>query len=196
VCFEVIRKVILTRSLSDLAKKSDYFNGLIDTFDNGQDLFAEGSPLQLLETERQEFVRALDGDLYRQVPRGRLYVLLRLDSALSDGSAIYDYDVLSIEHVLPQTPPDGSEWCRWFPTQEARDKYVHRLGNLLLLSQRKNSSASNAPFADKKKAYFRKGGVSPFPLTTQALDNTEWTEVVVLERQTQLLEKLKGLWRL
>jgi hypothetical protein len=29
---------------------------------------------------------------------------------------------LSLEHVLPQTPPDGSEWMSWFPDEEARER--------------------------------------------------------------------------
>lgn len=201
---------LLLRFLTDLERLAAYlavlrvgvtdrierYGKVLDAFDKGEDLFAEGSPLQLSDAERQEFLAALDGDVYRQVPRGRLYVLLRLDSALSDGSATYDYGVLSIEHVLPQSPPAGGEWCKWFPDPAVRDKYVHRLGNLLLLNQRKNSSASNSPFAEKKKAYFKKGGVSPFPLTTQALQETEWTEEVVARRQADLLGRLQSLWRL
>ena len=30
----------------------------------------------------------------------------------------------------------------WFPLHEERQKYVHRLGNLVLLSRKKNSEAS------------------------------------------------------
>jgi hypothetical protein len=44
--------------------------------------------------------------------------------------------------------------------------------------------------------YFTKGGVSPFTITTQVVKEKEWTPAVVQRRQAELLEKLKGVWRL
>ena len=64
------------------------------------DLYADASPLQLSESERNGVVAALNGNVYdtKFVPR---YVLLRLDSLLSEGEAKYDFDNVTIEHVLP-----------------------------------------------------------------------------------------------
>jgi hypothetical protein len=169
---------------------------VIDAVEKGADLYAEESPLQLTEPERWEFVKELDGEVYRQPAKRRLYILLRLDSALSDGSATVDYGVVSIEHVLPQSPPAGSQWCEWFPTKELRDYWVHRVGNLLLLNRTKNSSAGNYGFDKKKKSYFMKKGVSPFPLTTQVVGESEWTAEVVKRRQAELLKTLKKAWRI
>src|SRR5262249_52413016 len=163
---------------------------ILELIEQGGDLKDPQSPLQLSEAESKQFLEELNGEIYRFSPDKRLYVLLRLDAALSDGSASYDYGVISIEHVLPQNPPAESEWCRWFPDQNAREKQVHRLGNLLLLNFKKNSSANNKPFAIKKQAYFTKNGVSPFALTTQALNETEWTEEVIERRQGVLLARL------
>jgi len=64
-----------------------------------------------------------------------------------------------------------------------------------LLNHKKNSSASNYEFDKKKTTYFTKGGVSPFPLTTQAVGEKEWTAAVVEARQKALLEALKKVWR-
>jgi hypothetical protein len=177
-------------------ERIERYGKVLEAIEAGTDLYAESSPLQLSEEERKEFVSELDGEIYRQVPKRRLYVMLRLDSALSDGSATYDYSVISIEHVLPQTPPKDSQWWKWFPTSEVQDKYVHRLGNLLLLNQKKNSSASNLDFETKKVAYFAKGGVSPFVVTTQVIGKTEWTEAVVRQRQMDTVAKLREVWRL
>jgi hypothetical protein len=177
-------------------ERIERYGKLLDAIEQGVDLYAADSPLQLSDTECRLFVTELNGDLYRQVPKRRLYVLLRLDSALSDGSASYDHSAISIEHVLPQNPPASSQWCKWFPTQELRDRWVHRLGNLLLLNHKKNSSASNYEFEKKKTAYFKKGGVSPFPLTTQAIGESEWTLTVVEARQEQAIKELKRVWRI
>lgn len=176
-------------------ERIERYGKLLEAIDTHTDLYAADSPLQLSDTEYRLLLQELNGEVYRQVPQRRLYILLRLDSALSDGSATYDHSVISIEHVLPQNPPPGSKWCEWFPTQDLQDHWLHRLGNLLLLNHKKNSSASNYEFDKKKTAYFTKGGVSPFPLTTQAVGQKEWTVAVVEARQKALLEVLKKVWR-
>ena len=52
-------------------------------------------------------------------------------------------------------------------------------------------------FDIKKKQYFTgQDGVSPFALTTQVLHEQQWTPEVVERRQTELLNRLKQLWRL
>ena len=122
--------------------------------------------------------------------------MLRLDSLLSGGGAQYDYDTITVEHVLPQNPPPTSQWISWFPDPNRRSHLVHQLGNLALLTRKKNSSASNYEFARKKESYFTLNGVSPFPLTTQVLQHTEWTPQIIAARQTQLLTVLTDLWRL
>jgi hypothetical protein len=123
-------------------------------------------------------------------------LLLRLDSLLSGGGASYDYSVISVEHVLPQTPKPGSKWLEWFPDQVARTGCVHRIGNLALLTRKKNSQASNWDFDRKKDSYFRRDGVSPFVLTTQVIDEAEWLPSVVNARQSRLVGVLENHWRL
>lgn len=180
----------------DITKRIDRYGRVLTVMGEKDDLYAPGSPLQLLNEERSAAVKILDGDLYpiKNVPK---YVLLRLDALLSDGEAKYDLDVVSIEHVLPQTPEADSEWCSNFPEPAQRETTVHRLGNLVLLSHRKNSSAQNYDFDKKKAKYFLgKGKVSPFALTTQVLNEKVWTPEVVERRQKELLARLKSLWRL
>jgi hypothetical protein len=163
----------------------------------GGPLWIDSASLQLSAIEQNDFYEALDGPIYARLSaKARTPVLLRLDSLLSDGGAEYHYPLLSVEHVLPQNPPPGSQWLEWFPVPEVRVAWVNRLGNLTLLTRRKNSSASNYSFAVKKDTYFRKGGVSPFPLTTQVLSETSWTMDVVKRRQSMLMKKLEVHWRL
>jgi hypothetical protein len=120
-----------------------------------------------------------------------------LDTTLSQGEASYNYPVITVEHVLPQNPSDGSTWIQWFPIKEEREHYVHCIGNLALLSRRKNSQASNYDFEQKKEKYFATDkGVSPFAFTTQVLQKSEWTPAVITQRQQELMQRLKILWRL
>lgn len=73
----------------------------------------------------------------------------------------------------------------------------HRLANLVLLTRRKNSEASNLDFGDKKERYFLSArGVSPFAVTTQVLREPAWTPMLLEQRQSDLLAELSTLWRL
>ncbi|WP_306297103.1 HNH endonuclease family protein [Nostoc sp. C057] len=141
-------------------------------------------------------IKILNDDLYL-IRKIRLYVLLRLDAALSEGKASYNFCNISVEHVLPQNPTFDSMWVQSFPSQEERDKYVHRMGNLVLLSSSKNAQAQNYDFDLKKQKYFTtKSGICNFALTTQVLMEKEWTPEVINKRQQQLIHQLKEVWRL
>jgi hypothetical protein len=176
-------------------RKDRYFE-ILKAIHDGKDLYTPNSPLQLSSRERQEFYRLLNGDIYL-ASQACQYVLLRLDTRLSEGTASYEFETVSIEHVLPQGPSPDSNWVKAFPTKEIREKYVHRLGNLVLLSRSRNMKAENYDFIDKKQKYFTtRAGISPFVLTTQVLRYQEWTPAVIEQRQNQLMSTLRDLWRL
>lgn len=173
------------------------FSRLTEAVESGDDLTAEISTLQLSPVEQDETYSALNGPLYETHSSKALAVLLlRLDALLSDGSASYRHDVVSVEHVLPQQPASGSKWREWVAEPAQHQYWVHRLGNLALLSRRKNSSARNYEFGKKKAAYFTKGGVCSFALTTQVLQHDVWTIDVISQRQRSLLDELEKAWRL
>ncbi|MGP9827597.1 DUF4357 domain-containing protein [Ectopseudomonas khazarica] len=173
------------------------FSKLTDAVEKLEGLAQEVSPLQLSPAEQHDTYDALNGPLYATHSSKALGILLlRLDALLADASASYQHDVISVEHVLPQQPASGSQWKEWVPEPEQHQFWVHRLGNLALLSRRKNSSASNYEFAKKKTAYFTKGRVCSFALTTQVLQHEQWTAEVMEERQGALLQKLENVWRL
>ena len=100
-----------------------------------------------------------------------------------------------MEHVLPQNPDPGSQWLVEFPDPDQREEWTHKLANLVLLTLRKNTQASNWDFAAKKSKYFcEKGGVSPFVITTQVLSEETWTPTVLQARQKALLSKFYATW--
>lgn len=173
------------------------FSALTHAIEAGADLAVEASPLQLSQEEQYQTYTALSGPLYEtHSPRALALLLLRLDQLLSDGSVSHQHDVVSVEHVMPQQPAPNSEWATWVPDTAAHQAWVHRLGNLALLSRKKNSSASNRDFAWKKAAYFSRGGACTFALTTQVLQHDDWTTDVMRQRQEALLDKLESHWRL
>ena len=169
------------------------YGRILTAIDQGDDLFLQGSPLQLEAKEKTDILKTLDGDIYTQ-PRIPKPLLLRLDSLLADAGAKYDQPAISIEHVLPQNPM--CKWLKWFPDSDEREDWTHRLANLVLLSRRKNSQASNYEFDKKKSEYFQKKGTTTFALTTQVVNESEWTPKVLKCRQSKLIDALKKEWRL
>jgi len=79
--------------------------------------------LVLTDKQKREFVDALDGDIYRKLPKARMALMLRLEALVSDGSKKQAFNHLSLEHVLPQTPP--SDWIEWFQDEDERDAWTH-----------------------------------------------------------------------
>ncbi|WP_201860526.1 DUF262 domain-containing protein [Microvirga soli] len=153
--------------------------------------------LALSEEQKRAFRTALDGDIYRQLPKARMALMLRLEALVSDGSKKQEFAHLSLEHVLPQTPKSGSEWIAWFPDPDVRVAWTHRLANLVPLHVRKNPSASNYEFATKKNVYFKgKGTSSPFILTNEVRDEDQWTPALLELRQKRLVDMFIKHWGL
>jgi len=158
------------------------------------------SPLQSVELnddEKNEFISALNGEIYRMNSRRRNYVILRLDSLVSAGGATYDPNILTIEHVLPQTVTPGSDWDIKWPDVSVRDYWLNRISNLVPLTRRHNSEAQNYDFDVKKSKYFKsRNGTSSYSLTTQVLNAQDWTPDYVKTRQQNLLDTFKKSWDL
>lgn len=182
-------------SSTDVSHRIDrYARVLIDL--ESPDITGFGSAIELTASEITDFLTRLNSDVYKMTSNKRNYLILRLDSFVSDGSAYYDSKLLTIEHVLPQTVTPGSQWEKDWPDVTEREKWLHKLGNILPLSKRKNSQAQNYEFSIKKEKYFKTKGVSAFALTTQVLSYNEWTPAIVQKRQSELIEVCKKNWNL
>lgn len=136
-----------------------------------------------------------DSQLYT-IYGGKLarYVLLRLDMDLWDLEAFPGYHgMITVEHILPQNPPKNSKWTNTF-NDEQREVWTNKLGNLVLLSGRKNSQARNFDFEKKKDVYFAKKSV-PFQITQKIREYENWTPQSLIERHDNLLEKFLDIYR-
>lgn len=182
---------------ADINGRINRYAEVLRAIEADADLFGAESPLQLRQAEKGWVVDALNGQIYDQprVKRVGKPLLLRLDNALADAGAAYSHPIITIEHVLPRNPAQNSEWTANF-TEDERLEWTGKLANLVLLSRRKNSGASNYDFERKKSEYFQKGGVATFALTSQVLNADEWTPSALQSRQEELIAKLKEVWRL
>lgn len=181
---------------SNINERIRRYAELLHAIESTATLSDSTGPLQLTDSEKEQILQALDGPVYRKGSPVPLILLRRLDSALADKGASYDLSVISVEHVLPQSPDAGSEWIRNFPDQEERERWTHKLANLVLLSRRKNARAANYDFGRKKDEYFQQNNVTPFVLTTRVVNESEWTPEVLGRRQRDLIEVLKKEWSL
>ncbi len=101
----------------------------------------------------------------------------------------FDSSLESIEHILPQKPDQGysakeKSWAK-------NPHIVHALGNLLLIAKNTNSSLSNKPFEEKRKAYL-KGSYSE----KEVAKNASFGVAQIKERSEKLLDFLIARYRI
>src|SRR5699024_6988374 len=166
-----------------------------ESVEKDPDLQSNSSSLTVTHEDKKLVLEKLNGDVYTDLKKtARRYVLLRLDSLLTNGQPYYDHLMITVEHIVPQNPNKNSEWLKHFkePIQ-----HVHRLGNLVLLTRAKNAQAKNYDFQKKKSSYFQsRKGVTSFALTTQIMQIAEWTPEAFKLRQEKLIDLLTEAWEL
>jgi len=123
------------------------------------------------------------------------YILLRIDMEeweLENFPGYRNIREITVEHILPQNPAENSEWVKIF-TKDQRDEWTNKLGNLVLLSGRKNSRAQNYDFKRKKKVYF-KPKCTPFRITQELENVNEWNIENLSSRHKRLIEKCISIY--
>ncbi|MBF2091225.1 HNH endonuclease, partial [Flavobacterium psychrophilum] len=144
-------------------------------------------------TNNEEFFKILESNLY-----GMSYakaVLLRLENSIQDDSVFKSYSgLISIEHILPQKATE-TYWTERFSNQQINEN-VHRIGNLVLLSGRKNSQAQNYNFDKKKDVYLKNSEKVSFDLTKEICEKSEWNLDNFNKRQNQMIENSRKLWEI
>lgn len=182
----------------DVNARIERYHWILEEMSKGKSSMQEPlKTIELTNTEKNSFKNALNGEIYRMTSRRRNYIVLRLDSFVSDGAAKYDSAILTIEHVLPQTVKDNSEWVKVWPDVEKRQYWLNRIANLVPLTRKHNSEAQNFDFDIKKNTYFTgKNGTTSYSLTTQVIKENTWTPEILEERQKTLLEVFEKKWDL
>jgi hypothetical protein len=181
----------------NINQRIDRYTELIEGLEKPHGPAHPALEVELTEDEKLSMRQQLNGNVYELTARRRNYIMLRLDAFMSDGAASYDHSILTIEHVLPQTVDLGSDWATNWPDADERSAWVHRIANLVPLNQRRNSTARNFDFDRKKTAYFSgPKQVSSYVLTTQVLNEANWTPDILEERQEALMAVLVENWEL
>lgn len=133
------------------------------------------------------FLGALDEPLYGR--RYAKYIMLKLDYFYQNHDQKMHFSTLSVEHILPQTPEATSQWCKDF-TPEQRTTLTDKLGNLVLITRRKNSAQGRLDFSEKMKKYFEKN-IDTCPNSLRVLNTYgQWTPVELNENHSSVLGKI------
>jgi hypothetical protein len=168
--------------MNNLIRQIEAANSVAEVFPGS----GPGSDAGGFTIDVENFKAAIDPAVYGR--RHTRYLLLKLDYLFADHSNRMSLETLSVEHVLPQNPEPDSRWCKDY-SEEQRQLWTHRLGNLVLISTRKNTSQGNLDYADKKTRYFDKR-ISTCPNSLRVLKNEKWTPVELEANHNTVLKKL------
>jgi hypothetical protein len=152
----------------------------------------------------EAFAQALSYDpLYLTLrPRPTEMLLNALEQASQPKYAedITIHSALTVEHVWPQNAHD-EDWPLAIRSDEdeweaarRRNNFVHRLGNLTLLTQPLNSAVSNGPYGGEggKREAITSGGY--LALNTYFNKVGEWNESAIEERGQKLAALALKIW--
>lgn len=139
------------------------------------------------------------GDVYYE--RWLKPLLLTIEYHQTDSSRVEFVELsnhVHAEHILPIEYAKFKEWAHI--TKENAEKNINKLGNLTLLSGKKNIEASNNPFDTKKEIYkglgkykTKKDGLTSFVITQKVLnDNIQrWDESEMIKRHNWYIENIE-----
>ncbi|MDO8137208.1 MAG: HNH endonuclease family protein, partial [Candidatus Brocadiales bacterium] len=100
---------------------------------------------------------------------------------------------LHIDHILPEKWNSIEDWKKKWTEDQSR-RWLHKIGNLTLLSGKKNISASNGPFDEKKNIYKKDyGGTTAFEISKKIVEKSDWLENDVKERQKWMIEQIETI---
>ncbi|GGM71367.1 hypothetical protein J2752_002237 [Halarchaeum rubridurum] len=128
------------------------------------------------------------------------YVLDTLEREIymssAGGKEIADRSVVDIEHIAPRASFSAKKYAPWRSylgvDEETFIEWRDRIGNLTLLEDSLNLSASDNPF-DQKKAHYRE---SDFLMTQALCEYDQWTIPEVERRTEKLADYAVDLWSL
>lgn len=103
---------------------------------------------------------------------------------------------LHADHILPVKWHEQADWKKIWSEQKAT-KHLYKIGNLTLLSGKKNISQQNDPPLKKAEMYKKgHGGTTAFEISKKIIGKLEkgsWTEKDVEERQRWIIEQVETI---
>ena len=135
---------------------------------------------------------ALGNDAYGKTWLKPLLALIENDIEDDSKSRFIEiyYGNVQVDHILPMAWESNKDWkTKW--TGEDANLWVNKLGNLTLLSSKKNVSQQNDYFTKKKQIYMNgEDGTTAFEMSKKIMnENSDWTPESVEKRQKWIVTK-------
>jgi hypothetical protein len=184
---------MLQYSIKDREFRQKRYRKVLDAMERAGALFEPDSPLDIFPNERAEFIERLRGRFPNFKQRRAL--LMRFSGAVPGGVPLDPSTDCTVEHILPRTPPKGSDWYEEWSRAKDRDELTECIGNFTLLTHAENQEADRKLFGEKLGIYFRNGEPS-HALSNDLKGRTRWTPEDVRVRRDHLIKYLIQDWSL
>ena len=155
----------------------------------------QGSNVGAWPTDTELENAFVSSELYGKLTQGRLRIVLEgIEQGLRTQLTEVQYCPrnLTIDHLMPQ------DWKDNYPLRgadpEERERIIHTLGNLTLVTRPLNSTMSNAPWIGKKEAL---KDHSTLFLNKELVNDEErviWDEIAIEERARRLCRAAIKVW--
>lgn len=141
-----------------------------------------------LKIDNKSVLDFINADIYGK--RQARYILLLTNYLFLDEKTefIIPDTIISVEHILPQNPSDNSQWKQDFD-DESREEWTNKIGNLIIITRRKNSAQSNKDFAKKKEKYFKSN--VELGRSAYVMSKSSWMLNDLINNHNEILKKLK-----
>lgn len=136
--------------------------------------------------DKEAFKKKLNSDMYGQTYCK--YLLLKLEYLESGRTVEKKYGTISVEHVVPQNFEGDSSWAKVFDKKQ-HELWKNKIANLILLSKRKNSTASNYDFEKKKEKYF-KTKTNDLARSSKIFSYKKWNSEILKKRQEEIINEI------
>jgi uncharacterized protein with ParB-like and HNH nuclease domain len=184
---------VISQTPTDRITAMNKITAEIDDINKKTELDTDSKIAKLLSSsvfayDKNRFKQILDtGDIYNR--RFARYLLFKADMLLGGADNRMQFPVnMSVEHILPQNPKNDSQWQKDF-TDDERTVWTNRIGNLVLISRRKNSSQGRSDFAEKKEKYFIKN-VEMFPNSVRVIQKKKWDLETLKDNHKDIIDIL------
>jgi hypothetical protein len=191
---QVVAELVALLRKADRSKAGDLIEGYLARQASGSRYWPDDAEL------REELAGLL---AYRRLGRGRLRMVLEAiedyrrgwkDGKPGLGEERVARGSLAIEHVMPR------KWHTYWPLngedEAERDRSIHTLGNLTLLTRKLNSKQSNGPWLgdDGKRKGLEEHDALFLNRELLKTALSEWTDGATVERTKMLTEAIIQIW--
>jgi uncharacterized protein with ParB-like and HNH nuclease domain len=121
------------------------------------------------------------------------YYLIEIEKFYSnteEKSVIKNFDIVNIEHILPQVFTGKKDWPEF--DEDSHKSFYKRIGNLTFLNTKVNSDLKSANFNIKKEEYKK----STILISNKLADINVWSIEEIKKRQFDFAEKAVKIWNL